>query len=78
MQRTQFQFLVREVRSHTPCSMSKGNLKKEPSRYKDVLGKGGKETRGQFGTPRTDDMDYLRGILRLGVQFYLDGRRNPS
>ena len=78
MQGTQVQFLVRELRSHTPCSMSKRNLKKEPSRYKDVLGKGRKETRGQSGTPRTEEVDYLRGILGLRVQFCLDGRRNLS
>ena len=59
IQGTQVQFQERELRSHMPCGMAKRNLKKEPSRYKDVLGKGGKETRGQCGTLRTEDVGYL-------------------
>ena len=78
IQGTQVQFLVRELRSHMPCGMAKRNLKKEASRYKDVLGKGGKETRGQFGTLRTEDTGYFWGILGLSLQSHLDGRRNPS
>ena len=64
--------------THMPCGMAKRNLKKEASRYKDVLGKGGKETRGQFGTLRTEDTGYFWGILGLSLQSHLDGRRNPS